>query len=293
MENKRKNPGHRPLDKVTIKYSEYFNPMNKPNRSWRSSQALALFVLAAAVLIMAAPFRGGGGLVRMQSASVVPLFATASLAHGLSFQARSLSERVGCSGASLFRSAPTVKLLKRREILVRKVVSAIPVDFHSPRKGWVHLTQRERGELDRLAMSADVMAVEIRATGTRAGDLDDLVRRAKVLGGVGEVEHMGRAMVLGRGEGAADGEVQVADGGVVGAGPLALYLVGDFNEVSVTREQWEALDEVMDYLAMKWGKVAVSIRPSTAGGVRPGLGALFPTERFLRALVPPLNAPAG
>jgi hypothetical protein len=41
---------------------------------------------------------------------------------------------------------------------------------------------------------------------------------------------------------------------VSGAGPLALYLVGDFNEVGVTRAQWAALDEVMDYLAMKWGK---------------------------------------
>jgi hypothetical protein len=270
--------------------------MNKPNRSWRVSQALALFVLVAAVLIMAAPFRGGGGLVRMQSASVMPLFATASLAHGSSFQARSLSDRVGCSGESLFRSAPTVKLVKRREIVVRKVVSPIPVDFHAPRQEWEHLSQGVRRELDRLAMAAEVKAVEIRATGTRAGDLDDLVRRAKVLGGTGEVNHLGQAMVVGRGEGAGDGEVQVGKGEVSGAGPLALYLVGDFNEVGVTRAQWAALDEVMDYLAMKWGKVAVSVRPSTLGGGRLGLGALFPTERFLRALMPPLpplNAPAG
>ena len=267
--------------------------MNKPNRSWRSSQVLALFVLVAAVLIMAAPFRGGGGLVRMQSASVMPLFASASLAHGSSFQARSLSDRVGCSGESLFRSAPTVKLVKRREILVRKVVSAIPVDFHAPRQEWGHLTEGVRRELDRLAMSAGVKAVEIRSTGTKSGDVEDLVRRAKVLGGKGEVDHLAQAMVLGRGEGADDGEVQVGKGEVAGAGPLALYLVGDFNEVGVTRAQWEALDEVMDYLAMKWGRVAVSVRPSTLGGGRMGLGPLFPTERFLRALVPPMNAPAG
>lgn len=267
--------------------------MNERNRSWRASQALALFVLVAAVLIMAAPFRGGGGLVRMQSASVVPLFASAALAHGSSFQARSLCDPVGCSGESLFRSAPTVKLVKRREILVRKVVSAIPVDFHAPRKEWVHLSKEVRGELDRLAATAEVKAVEIRSTGTTSGDVEHLVRRAKVLGGEGDLDLLGRALVVGRGDGADDGEVQVGKGEAAGTGPLALYLVGDFNEVGVTRAQWEAMDEVMDYLAMKWGKVAVTVRPSTLGGGRLGLGPLFPTERFLRALVSPVNAPAG
>jgi hypothetical protein len=269
--------------------------MNKTNRSWRWSQAVALFVLVSAVCIMSAPFRGGGGLVRMQSASMVPLLATASLAHGSSFQARSLAERVGCSGESLFRSAPAVKLVKRREILVRKVVSAIPVDFHSPRKEWVHLTRSVRGELDRLAARADVKAVEIRATGTMRGGLEDLARRAKVLGASDECAKLGQTLVVGRGEGSADGEIEAGPEGSFCEGPIALYLVGDFDEGGVTRAQWEALDEVMDYLAMRWGRVGVSVRPRVAGGASSlgGLGALFPTEKFLRALVPPRNAPAG
>jgi hypothetical protein len=263
--------------------------MNKTNRSWRWSQVLAMFVLVAAVLFMSAPFRGGGGLVKMQSASVVPLFASASLAHGSSFQALSLSESVASSGSSLFRSAPVVKLVKRREILVRKVVSEIPVDFHAPRKGWTHLSKEVRGQLDRLATADGVKAVEIRATGTTEGDLEDLVRRAKVLGAAADMEQLDGAIVLGRDE----GEVQVGAGEAVRKGPLVLYLEGDFNQDGVTPAQWQSMDEVFDYLAVKWGKVAVSVRPTSMDTGRMGLGALFPTERFLRALVPPMDVPAG
>jgi len=269
--------------------------MNKRNRSWRWSQVLALFVLAAAVLTMTAPFRGGGGMVKMQSASVVPLLTTTSLAHGASFQARSLAPRVGFSREPLFRSAPEVKQLVRREIVVRKVVSVGPLDFHAQRTGWKHLTKEVRAGLDRLALAAGVRALELRSTGTLRGDMADLARRVKVLGGGDKKwEQLGAAILVGNGRGAADGNVQVGkcEGSV--EGPLALYLVGDFNQMGVTRLQWEALDEVIDYLEIKWGAVRVSVRPHVEGavGARWGLGTLFPTEQFLQAMVPPRKAPA-
>lgn len=272
--------------------------MNKRNKSWRWSQVLALLVLTAAVFTMAAPFRGGVGMVKMQSASMVPLFTANSLAHGASFQARSLAQRVGCSGESLFRSAPRVKHVVRREIVIRKGVSSEPVNFHAQRTGWKHLSQQVRAGLDRLAASVREKscpkAVELRSTGTLRGDMADLARRAKVLGGgVGQNNPLEAVLLIGNGRGAADGAVQFNERDQM-EGPLALYLVGDFNQMGVTRSQWEALDEVLDYLRMKWGDVKVSVRPHSGGiaGGRWGLGTQFPTEQLLQALKPPGPAPA-
>jgi hypothetical protein len=294
MKNKRKMTGPNALYTIIISCRVYFRPMNKRNKSWRWSQVLALFVLTAAVFTMAAPFRGGGGMVKMQSAAMVPLLTTNSLAHGASFQARSLAQSVGCSGESLFRSAPRVKHVVRREILIRKVVSAEPVNFHAPRTGWTHLSQQVRAGLDRLAEGAETRTLELRSTGTLRGDMVDLARRANVLGGADQMSQLGAAILVGNGRGADDGAVQLSGRDQM-AGPLVLYLVGDFNQVGVTRSQWEALDEVLDYLRMKWGEVKVSVRPHAGGaaGTRWGLGTQFPTEQFLRALQPPGPTPAG
>jgi hypothetical protein len=189
-----------------------------------------------------------------------------------------------------------VKQVIRREILVRKVVSPAPLDFQVPRAGWTHLTKSVREGLDRLAEGSEVRALEIRSTGTLRGNMDGLKRRAKVLGATGEMESVGRAVVVGNGREAADGEVEVGREGGSGKGPLVLYLVGDFNQEVVSPRQWQALDEVLDYLELKWGRVRVSVRPLTESTAvsRMGLGALFPTEHFLKALAPPRkDAPAG
>jgi hypothetical protein len=70
---------------------------------------------------------------------------------------------------------------------------------------------------------------------------------------------------------------------------LAIYLVGDFFRSPPTRAQWEALDEVMDYLALKWGRVQVAVSQvgGEGGSPRQALGPWFPVEAFFRALSGP------
>jgi len=259
--------------------------MKQRQTCWRSSQLLAVICFAAAVLVMAAPFRGGGSMTRVQSASVLPLLSTASLVHGASFQARSGRERVECSESAMFRSAVEAKRIQRREIVVRKSVAKETLRFDEPRVGWKHLTKAARADLDRVVAGLSVPAVEIRSTGVVKGDWKSLERVKGVLGGQGAMPAMTNAVVVGNGDGAGDGELEVA----VGEGPLALYLVGDFFQRAPTAAQWEALDEVLDYLTLKWGKVRVGLQ-NRAVGSEPGsagLGPYFPTERFLNAISRP------
>jgi hypothetical protein len=248
----------------------------------RFSQILSLALFAGAVLVMVAPFRGDGGLTRTSQASMLPILSTASLAHGASFQARDSAERVWSSEGSQFRSAAVAKrlLAPRREIVVRKVVAAVPTGWGQPRTEWKHLNKAGRTQLDAVAAAGE-REVWVQGTGTLRGDLPTLMRMTKSLGlGRSGVERVAGRLVVGNGSGAADGAVTAAAGGPDDAGPLVIYLVGDFHRQPATGAQWEALDEVLDYLEMKWGRVRVSL-PGAASG---DLGPLFPLDRFWQAL---------
>ncbi len=285
--------------------------MNKHRKScWSLSQCLAAGVLAAAVLVMTAPFRGGEQATRMRTAAVLPILSTASIAHGASFQAFGSAERVRCSEESQFRSAVAAKRMQRREIVVRKSAGPSAESFQAPRTEWRHLTRAARVELDRLATVWQGGTVEIRGTGMRRGGLAELERLSRTLlpGGLGA-----NAVLIGNGQGAADGAVQVkveaatepvalhgvgrAAGSPGATEPVAprgaelpLYLAGNFHQHAPTQAQWEALDEVLDYLEMKTGRLAVRVQGAADAGedaAHAGPGPLFPAESLLHALVRP------
>lgn len=256
--------------------------MKNRTQPLRLSQILSVTLFALAVVIMVAPFRSDNTLTRMKGASMLPILSTASLAHGVSFQARGSVERVWTSEGSQFRSPLVAKnqLVPRREIVVRKVAGAVPEGWGEPRTMWKHLSKQGRQLLDGVAALGG-REVQVRDTGTLAGDVV-AVERMRVALGLSKRGDGGAAvnLVLGNGQGATDGSI---NGNLVSAGEggaVVVYMVADFHRQPATSAQWEALDEVLDYLEMKWGRVKVSL-PGTEGG---GLGPLFPVERFWRAL---------
>ncbi len=259
--------------------------MNKRRISWGFSQFLAALVVAAAVLLMMAPFRGGSTLTQMRTASVLPVLSTASIAHGASFQAFHSAERVRVSEAPLFRSAISAKSLQRREIIVRKSAGPLPEQFQAPRTQWRHLDPATRARLDRLAADWQGDTVELRATGLRRGGLAELERlsRALLASGLGS-----GALVIGNGAGSRDGAVQVRAGAPASVESLTLYLAGDFYWQAPTSAQWEALDEVLDYLELKGGKLKLTVPGAGEGDfTRSGPGPLFPVAALWRAMQPP------
>ena len=256
--------------------------MNHRRISWGFSQFLAALVVVAAVLLMMAPFRGAGNLTRLRTAGVLPVLSTASIAHGASFQAFHTRDRVAVSEAALFRSAISAKGLQRREIVVRKSAGPTAEMFQAPRQEWRHLDRGLRARLDELAANWKGDSIELRATGLRRGGLAEMERLTRTLVPVGMPQG---TLVIGNGAGCRDGEVQVRSGAPPSEGPLKLYLAGDFHWQAPTRAQWEALDEVLDYLELKCGQLHLRLQghqDETATGA--GLGPLFPAESLLRAL---------
>lgn len=270
--------------------------MNQRRTTWGFSQFLAAGVFALAVLVMLAPFRGGDRLTRMRTAAALPILSTASIAHGASFQAFHSAERVGVSDRSQFRSAVTAKRLQRREIVVRKSAGPSAEQFQAPRTEWRSLDRAARAALDRLADGWQGDTVILRGSGLRGGGLAELERLSRALRPGGRI---GRAVLIGNGVGVADGGVQVRverAAGSPGAAepvallgePLDLYLAGDFHRQAPTSAQWQALDEVLDYLELKRGRLRVTVAGADEeGSSRAGPGPLFPTESLLRALARP------
>lgn len=252
--------------------------MKNRQQPLRLSQILSLVLFALAVLIMVAPFRSDQSLTRMKGASMLPILSTASLAHGVSFQARGSVDRVWTSEGSQFRSPIGAKnqAVSRREIVVRKVVTAMPEGWGEPRVEWRHLSKSARLMLDEFAAMGE-REVQVRTTGTLGGDLA-AVSRMRLSLGLGEAA-VGQ-VVLGNGVGSKNGSISGSQLATSGSGPLVVYLVGDFYRQPASSAQWEALDEVLDYLELKWGRVIVTLPEATAGN----LGPLFPVDRFWSAL---------
>ncbi len=256
---------------------------NRP-RTFRLSQILSLALFAGAVLIMVAPFRGDSTLTRTTTAGVLPILSTASLAHGLSFQARTSVERVWTSDGSQFRSAVAAKHQRvlRREIVVRKVAVALPKGWEAPRTEWKHLSRETRRQLDEVARHGP-REVQVRSTSTLEGNLAMLERMKSGLGWADPEQVEGELrLVVGNGKGAVDGSIEMRPEVVVGRGPLSLHLVGDFYRQTATAAQWAALDEVLDYLELKWGRVRVSLSRGEDGATT--IGPLFPEVSFRLAL---------
>ncbi len=258
--------------------------MNQRRTSWGFSQFLAAGVVVSAVLIMLAPFRGGDDLTRMRSAAVLPILSTAAIAHGDSFQAFHSSDRVCVSDSSQFRSAATAKRLQRREIVVRKSAGPPADQFQAPRTGWHHLDRPARAALDRLVAGWRGNAVVLRGSGLRSGGLNELERLSRTLRPGARI---GRAVLLGNGSGLGDGRVVVREeDGAAAEEPLSLYLSGDFHQQAPTLAQWQALDEVLDYLELKRGRLQVLV-DGEGESPRAGPGPLFPAKSVLQALARP------
>lgn len=259
--------------------------MNQRRFTWGYSQFLASSVVALAVLMMLAPFRGASKLTKMRTAGVLPILSTASIAHGASFQAFHSSERICVSEVSLFRSAFAAKASMRREIVVRKSAGPLPDQFEAPRTGWRHLDRATRARLDELATHWGGNTIELRSTGMRKGGLPELERVHRALFPAALEKG---TLLIGNGAGFRNGAVAAREGAPAPERPLVLFLAGDFHCQTPTSAQWEALDEVLDYLELKCGKLALKIPGADAAeSTRTALGPFFPVESLMRAVSVP------
>jgi hypothetical protein len=247
----------------------------------RFSQALAWLCLGLAALVLTAPFRGGDtGALR--PASAMPLMALGTLAERGSFHRLHEEERLTSSSGSLFRLGPLLGgwMEGRREILVRKPAAGLPAGLDAPRTGWERLDKSTRAMLDAACGPAVDFGLLLRASTTLRGDAAELTRVRQRLG----AGPAGAAveLVIGNGRGLGDGVVQVIEPppGAIPAGPVLVTLVGDFHQRPATQAQWEALDEVMDFLTIKWGGPRLRLADSREEGGGPG--PYFPGDQLLR-----------
>ncbi len=149
-------------------------------------------------------------------------------------------------------------------------------DFSADTDAWHRLSRPVRAEIDRQTASEvpdgwTTLAVEL--TGFIAGNATTLARHEKMSDGDGATEPC--HFVIGNGDGAGDGEIQPTlhwrQARVFSDRAIRIRLVADLSRQPPTRRQWEALDELVDYLRVRTGHLPLTTSP-----------ALKPLEAALR-----------
>ncbi|MCB1227323.1 MAG: hypothetical protein KDK99_16005 [Verrucomicrobiales bacterium] len=260
----------------------------------RLSQVLAAATVMLLLSVMLAPLRMNGVRgVDAVEARAIPLLTMHAAADGASFHRREYRQPIAADDVSRLRS-PVVerqRLELRRELRVIKRTTPLEVNFSAPRTAWQHLDANARAGLDAQLREGAVTTVELRRSGSAVGGMDRLRRMERWLRA--DAEEAQAAVVLGNGSETADGAVEVAGAGV-SDGVLRVLLVGDFFETGPSAAQLEALDEVLDYLAVRGGRPQVrlhgAVDASPASADR-ALGPMFPGRLLLEALNPARAGP--
>jgi|GEM_PF-2480300 hypothetical protein len=255
-------------------------------------QYLALAVTGMAILTMLAPLRTTVHSGQASLASAIPLLAANTITDSAAFHRLDFARPTQVSAAPQFRLPdPTESRSGRpqRAILVSKRVSPLPVDFRAPRTRWDHLPKSLRNQIDAQLASATVpvQRVTLHGSGMSRGDARQMgrLRRMTQQEGAAAAHHF----VIGNGTDSVDGSVQLGDrwaDAVQPDGTLHLCLVGDFSRAGPTAEQLEALDELVDYLTLKTGKLEVGPHQSAEHTAR-CLGPFFPVQLVVHALSTP------
>ncbi len=174
----------------------------------------------------------------------------------------------------------------------RPIPSAPVFDRKAPKSGWNFLTHDVRTQIDAAAVRVGhwkMIVLHSSATASGSARALDYYHR--------EVKHLAAGLayhfVIGNGRGAGDGAVAVGSrwsqqeaGGHLSNDAqnevaLGICVVGNFSHSAPTLAQIEALDELIDYLQAKLGKIPVTthaLLPSGASGC-PGAG--FPSAQFV------------
>ena len=98
--------------------------------------------------------------------------------------------------------------------------------------------------------------------------------------------------VIGNGSGSGDGQIEVSsrwkkgeatEVAALGEGSIQVCMVGDFQHQAPTKAQLEALDELLDYLALKIGNLPIATHEGVSGTSSRCMGAKFPIEQIVNS----------
>ena len=201
-------------------------------------------------------------------ASIMPLLSASGLADTAAFHRLKFEQPASAGHAPQFRVPGVVAAQPKNQ-----PAAAIPLlRLGTPRTAWKHLSPAIRGQIDAgVAQHHGWQRVILHGSGGNQGNARVLSRfEARVRG----VQGTAYQFVIGN--------------GVIEASPrwtslpeardntINVCLVGDFNEQSPSPAQLEALDELMDYLSIKLGKLELTTHRNADGGAGGCLGAKFP-----------------
>lgn len=214
---------------------------------------------------------GGRG---RSAASVVPLLSASAIADTAAFHRRLAPHEP--TRAAEFRHPRIVEDLPRAVPIAIPV--ALPVDFRAPRVEWHHLSRQMRSVIDNAVALGDAQPTQrivLHGSGQSRGSMALLGRYQAAVHGQAHAYDF----VIGNGRATRDGAVEVSPRWSVAAhgdGSIHVCLVGDFHRSRPTASQLAALDEVLDYLSLKLGRL-----PVTVHGDGQCLGVQFPADEVI------------
>ncbi len=240
-----------------------------------------LICLVIMRLASIAPDQGQGA----HAASIVPLLSASGLADTAAFHRMKFDLDPAAGKAPQFRLPDAAPVSQE---VAHATVSAVPVvDFNAPRTEWRHLNASARAAIDAsLAKRRDWQRVVLHGSSISHGNARLLARYQATVRG--QADGLASHFVIGSGKGKSDGLVEPGERWLkaLPAGDIAdpllsetsisVCLVGDFNSQPPSKAQLEALDELMDYLAIKLGRLTLTTHSALIGGQSSCLGAKFP-----------------
>lgn len=217
---------------------------------------------------------------------------------GISSTSKSSSSRSKATQRPTVQSAsqPVTKVQRKGlpQITVSKsgASAAYAYERKAAKSNWQFLNRSVRAKIDAAKVQPQRWKmVVVHSSGTKSGGATafDYYHR--------QVKHMAHGLayhfVIGNGHGTGDGQIEVGQrwslqeaGGHLRSGTqneiaLGICLVGNFEKGRPTEKQVEALDELIDYLQAKVGKVRVTTHRLI--NIRPTLcpGRNFPSKMFV------------
>ena len=231
----------------------------------------------------------------VSTASIVPLLSASALADHPTFHRLAAARTVALPEAQ-FRlpDASATTRGTKRVLHVTKRSSPLPVNFKAPPQNWTLLDASTRQQIDAGQPAVrGWQSVVLHGSGSIRGNAGLFDRYQSMV--KGKTEGAGYHFVIGNGQGAADGRIEVTDrwrnalqnqehehDANHGHG-ISICMVGDFQQQQPTQAQLEALDELLDYLGMKLGVIPVTAHCSESGETSRCLGPKFPLDQILQA----------
>ncbi len=212
-------------------------------------------------------------------ASVVPILSASGLVDSSAFHRLKFEPSAAAGRAPQFRVPDVDSVRTGRATGSQAPAKTSNVDFNAPRTAWKYLTPAVRAQIDAtLAVRRDWQGIVLHGSRVNHGNARLMDRYDSTVRGLSQ--GLAHHFVIGNGAGAADGLIETgrrwtkaqAAGDTTDAG-ISVCLVGDFNEKAPSKAQLEAVDELVDYLSIKLGRMELTTHSGSSC-----LGTKFPAS---------------